>query len=313
MARPICRRWYTTGQARGAGMDPGFETTAVYNAPLWLAGSADSLIGRELRLQMGRATKGHHLAMDHGRATPTVNVKDAMTILEESDALFTDFTAARADIARRMPLGLQEAGSVVPIVLCPKSYGDASFDDIAQIYRVPIAGTRGETLDLILSSEDDANWLLSQSTRIKGILCEATFAELQLRFSPITIHLVPNKDETPSVCNLTLDTACNPASAGALEIGSRTLSFLKRSLTTVPMVRQDPIREVCLQSLDAIAETLRFENVDALAKVRQATETYGLKSLDGALGALAETGTVHDGLRSSYIAAELSKFSSIQD
>ncbi|MEO0866670.1 MAG: hypothetical protein AAFY39_19295, partial [Pseudomonadota bacterium] len=65
---PDERRWYTTGQARGAGMDPGFTPQTVYSAPLWMAGPAQTLVGKSMRLQGGRSTADGQIKMDEGCA-----------------------------------------------------------------------------------------------------------------------------------------------------------------------------------------------------------------------------------------------------
>ncbi len=302
-------KWYSSGQARGAGMDPTFSQSAAYQAPLWIAGTTKSLIGQHVTLRNGRTSPDGFLPMDHGQAEIVTNTGNAAETLEQRGALFSHFAAARADLTARLPTGLRQLGRAVPIALRPASFGEASFDDISQLYRLPIVGKDSSTLELTLTNSEDVKWLMVQATRVECLVCEATFTNRQLTLAPVTVHLSGPKDKPRNICNLTLDSEHERQRASATGLGGRALSFLKNSIVGAPTVARDPIEDLSIRVLEGIAEMLRFQDSSALAKLSSKSKTLGLTGLASAIDKAVETGNVADGLRASYIASEISHLS----
>ncbi|MDX8350243.1 SWIM zinc finger family protein [Cognatiyoonia sp. IB215446] len=302
-------QWYSSGQARGAGMDPTFSPSAAYQAPLWIAGTTKSLIGKHVTLRNGRTSPDRFLPMDHGQAEIITGAGNAAETLAQCGALFANFAAARADLTARLPTGLRQAGRAVPIALRPTSYGEASFDDIAQLYRLPIVGTDGSTLELTLTSGDDVKWLTVQASRVECFVCEATFTNRQLTLAPVTAYLPRTNDKPQNICNLTLDS--ERQRANAMAISGRAWSLLKNTITGAPTMARDPIEDLSIQVLEGIAEMLRFHDPSVLAKISRKSETLGLTGLASAIEKTVETGSVADSLRASYIAAEVSHLATV--
>lgn len=304
---PATGTWYSTGQARGAGMDPSFSPRSVYNMPLWGLDLVERLVGDHLQLQHPRVSNDNQISWDGAHAKKSA----ARPIAEELTAaglLHDLWSVANDDIAKRLPCGLQWDGRAIPLLIQPKSLGDARFNDIAQTYHVTARDGVGAGLPLTLLADrvDDVEWLSNNGANLSMLLCEVARADNALSITPVTAYLrKPAKER--SCINLTLDPPHLRNTGGAAAVGGRIASFLKTAIAGSGEGPQasDPIRALAEASFDAIAEKLRFGTTPALAGLSEKTGTLGFGTLSKALAQTDATGTPEDALRASYIATQI--------
>ncbi|MEM7720447.1 MAG: hypothetical protein AAF222_14710 [Pseudomonadota bacterium] len=300
--------WYTTGQARGGGMDPSFTPHAVYRAPLWTAGPVEKLIGTSLRLEQPRISSDNQIAWDGARAHRTS--RDTLLELETAGILHKDWASAKVDIATRLPGGLAWTGAALPLLIKPHSLGDIRFDDIAQVYKILARDVTGATLTLTVPAQrtDDLEWLHRNHGALEALLCEATIETLMLRLTPVTAFLRRSGEGLKCV-NLTFDNFAARFEGGRAALGGRIQSFFKSKLgdTAQAPTANDPVRRVCDRGFDTLAEVLRFGTASALPAVAAEADTLGLSTLSKALSAFELSRETEDGLRASYIASEVMK------
>ncbi|MEO9827203.1 MAG: hypothetical protein ABJF50_22605 [Paracoccaceae bacterium] len=304
---PETGTWYSTGQARAAGMDPSFSPRSVYNAPLWGLDLVEGLIGEHLHLQHPQVSTDNQISWE-GAHAKKIAARPIVEELAEAGLLHSLWSAAHADVANRLPSGLQWDGRAIPLLIQPKSLGDARFDDIAQTYHLTARDGLGTGLPLKLSADrvEDVEWLSNNSARIAMLLCEVTQADNALSVTPVTAYL-RNSGSERSCINLTLDPPHVRNTGGVAAVGGRIAAFLKTAVVgSGPDPQEsDPIRALALSSFDAIAEKLRFGTAPALPKLAERAETIGFGSLSKALAQTEATGTPEDGLRASYIASQI--------
>ena len=302
---PESGSWYSTGQARGSGMDTSFAPENVYHAPLWGQGTASSLIGTGLVLNDARVSSDNQIAWDHGRGT-ALSQKSALEALRQTGAVFSNWAEAKADLARRAPSGLRRVGAALPVMLAPKEVGQARFDDIAQLYRMRLVDAYGQGLDLTIPAArvDDMAWLWQNKVAIEAMFCEVSVAGLGLQVAPMTVYLKTPKG--PKLCNLTLDRGQRRFDVGAKAFGDRAWSFLKVSFSKgdVSETTVSALNAVCVAALDAAAETLRFGTCSKLEDLVRRADELGLEHVARALGDLKISPTPANGLRVSYLASE---------
>ncbi|MEM9426203.1 MAG: hypothetical protein AAGA06_05830 [Pseudomonadota bacterium] len=300
--------WYSTGQARGAGMDPSFTPQSVYNAPLWGLGRVDTLVGTSLHLEHPRISSDNQIAWDGAHATRRDT--DILVALAEAGILHTEWSEARADMARRMPGGLKWVGNAVPILIAPQSLGDIRFDDIAQAYEITAQDVGGTTLTLTVPADrtEDMEWLHRNHGALVALFCEATVTDLTLRITPMTAYLRRSGEGVKCV-NLTFDHLAERFEGGRAALGGRIQSFLKSKLGNAPQTPtgHDPVRRLCDRAFEAVAEALRFGNATALPAIITDADTLGLATLARALDAFEASRSTEDGLRASYVASEVLK------
>lgn len=298
--------WYSAGQARGAGMDPSFTPGSVYNAPLWGLATVDTLIGKTVRLKSPRISSDNQIAWDG--ATAVAASKNFIDTLQASGVLHASWAAARADIATRMPGGLEWTGNSVPVLIAPSSIGDIAFDDIGQIYHMIARDAAGAPLRLTVSADnlEDVEWLHRNHGTLDALLCEATVADLSLRITPVTAFL--HRAGDLKCVNLTFDPAHARFEGGAAALGGRIQSFLKKTFTARQTATiTGPIETTCHRAFDAVAEVLRFGNTRAIAAIASDAEGLGLSTLASALNRFEGSHLVEDGLRAAYVAGEILK------
>lgn len=305
---PRTGTWYSTGQARGAGMDPSFTPQSVYNAPLWTLATVNALIGTSLHLEHPRISSDNQIAWDGAHATRRDT--DLLPTLVEAGILHTHWSDARADIARRMPGGLKWVGNAVPILIAPQSLGDIRFDDIAQVYEIAAQDASGATLTLTVPAErtDDMEWLHRNHGALEALFCEATVTDLALRITPMTAYLRRSGEGVKCV-NLTFDHLVERFEGGRAALGGRIQSFLKSKLGNAPQTPtvHDPVRRLCDCVFGAVAEALRFGNTTALPAIIADADTLGLATLARTLSAFKGDQSTENGLRVSYVASEILK------
>lgn len=304
---PETGTWYSTGQARGAGMDPSFSPQSVYNAPLWGLELVERLMGEQLHLQSPRISHDHQISWEGAMATKSP-ARPLTEDLADANLLHDTWPTALADIAARMPSGLQWDGRAIPLLIQPKSLGDARFNDIAQTYHLIARDGAGAGMSLTLPAErvEDVEWLAGNSANITMLLCEVTQAQNALTITPVTAYLRKPSSERTCI-NLTLDPPQVRNTGGVAAVGGRIASFLKTAVAGSgpdPQV-SDPIRALAESSLNAIAEKLRFGTAPALQNLSKKAETIGFGTLSKALSQTDATGTTDDALRASYIAAQI--------
>lgn len=315
---PENRFWYTTGQARAAGMDLGFRPREVYRSPLWGVAKASEIIGRTLLLERPRISKDRQILWENGQATVAQNTPNLMAALTSSGILFTDWGAARRDYALRTGRGLQRQAAAMPIMLQPSEIGEAIFDDLAQQYHIPFLDKAGRVLHVSIPGNRaaEATWMQSEKSRIAGVVCEVSHADVELRFTPVTVYLRvgSNRSGGLEVCNVTLDVPANVQVSKALGLGARALSFLKSSISSPGTTRpnRDPLLTLCDTSLSAVADALRFGSTDRISALIRRAETMGLKTLGGALNRFASQTTPANALRVAYLAAEISRTNALK-
>ncbi len=293
--------WYTTGQARAAGMDPSFSPRNAYDAPLWNGNISRELIGTMVHLRHTRISEDNQIAWDHGS-----HDRGPMPDLMDAGAGFRSWAEARADIARRSPVGLQKTAAPIPILLTPLHVGDARFHEIDQCYEVTIADKDHATMTITLPSDQHGTIALLQShrTAIHAMLCEATVTDLRRRLNLISV-LFKVGGNSLEVVNITLDQPQLKKSA----FGSRALSFLKNTVK-IGAVRPSTqpagqIEALCHSVLDATAETLRFGQSEDLAELSQRSDGLQLALLAKGLRHLTQDPTADQALRVVYLATQI--------
>lgn len=310
---PTDKAWFVTGQARGAGMDPSFQPQAVYNAPLWRCGRAATVVGKALVLEECRVSADNQISWEDGRAALADDGRDLGEALEAAGVLFSDWSAAWGDIRARLSGGLRRSAAAVPVLLKPSSMGEATFDDMAQVYRLPVYDARGGGLELTLAGDrdEDVRWLQLNASTMDFVLCEVRPQGLDVRIEPVTAYIRTGmgRSRELSICNLTFDQPGARAGGGAAAMGGRALSLLKtrvfggRGGASGP----DPLVSLCDESFEAIAETMRFGMSAGLEQQAARAESMGLATLRAALLALEQDRTPRAALRASYLASEIQK------
>lgn len=304
-------RWFSTGQARAGGIDPGFSPGSVYRAPIWGVGSVNRLSGQTLTLEGARVSSDHQIAWDGGMGR--IDDQSAVSIdgVAEAGALFDDWNALKADLARRFPRGLKRTGAAVPVLLAPSAISGATFDDIAQSYRLSALDRTGRGLELTLPVEQArvADWLLENGKLIAAILCEARLGIFGLQLEPVTVHSRPGRDGELKVRNLTLDAPDELLAEGRNGLGQRALKFL--TARNSPSVHDsDPTDAVSLLGVritEAVAETLRHRHTETLRPLVDEADRLGLAMLARALRAFNDEPVPGQALRVSYLNSEIRK------
>lgn len=305
---PQTNTWYSTGQARGSGMDPGFSPEAVYHAPLWGGGTLQSLLGRPYLLKGGRISSDDQIAWEHGRGSQAGNDFDILSLCDDAGIRFLNWAQAREDLAKRTSSGLRRLATALPLMLRPDHLGQPWFDDIAQLYRIPALDDVGDVFELSIpcSRAEDANWIWENKSVIQAILCEVSITGHGLNLSPITFYLKTPKDGV-QLCNLTFDAGARQFNTGAKALGDRAWSFMKTKFTKpeTQTTHLTPLQALCTASLEAVVETLRFGESARLENLMQQSDDLGLGTLSSALQRLHTERSPESGLKAGYLASEL--------
>ncbi len=305
---PDTQQWYSTGQARAGGMDPSFLPQAVYSSPLWGLSTVRNLVGQSIRLNAPRVSKDNQIAWDGALARASGGASEGLNALRDADLLHDNWAQAREDLSRRIPRGLHWDGTAIPILLDPRRFDDASFDDISQVYRMGIRDHSSDALELVIPPEQSSyvDWLQRHQSTLAAMLCEVTFNEHRLYITPVTAFLQTGLGRPAQVSakNFTLDLEDDDTKAGLSAFGGKALSLLKRSVTSSATGSQVPdyICGKCDGAFDCIAEVFRFSQSDRLERVISEVDSLGLGTLARALSDFQASKSPEDGLRASYIA-----------
>lgn len=297
---PDEKTWYTTGQARGAGMDPGFSPRNAYDAPLWAGGIARELIGAQVYLRQARVSEDYQIAWDHGSVTRAPEAD-----LVGAGAAFQNWAEARADIANRSHVGLRGTGAPVPLLLAPANIGDAQFHDLDQRYEVSVKDNSQAAIALTIPADQHATvvWLQSNKAAVRALLCEVTAVDLRQQLTLIGV-LFKAGDGRIEAMNLTLDQQPRQKAA----FGERALSFLKDRMkfgvTEHGTQTVGQVEMLCHAVFDATTETLRFGQSGALEALTQRADALQLALLAQALRDLAQDPTTDQALRVGYLATQ---------
>ncbi|WP_299295572.1 hypothetical protein [uncultured Tateyamaria sp.] len=298
---PEQETWFTTGQARAAGMDPGFSPRNAYDAPLWGGGIARELIGKRLHLRHIRASDDHQIAWDDGEVTQA-----PMPDMAATGAAFDNWAAARADIAKRSPTGLRGTGAPVPVLLMPARIGDAHFRDLDQCYELHVTDNTQATIALTIPADQHktVEWLHHNKASVHAMLCEVTVADLAQQLTLVTV-LHKTRGDPLAALNLTLDQQPEKKTA----FGDRALSFLKdkvKSRSTDQTLRPTlPVTQLCHAVFDATGEVLRFGQSPALDGLAERADALQLALLADALRGLTQQPTTEQALRVSYLTTQI--------
>lgn len=262
--------WHSVTNARGAGMDPGFDSRAAYSAPLWGAGTVGSAMGRVLYLPAPRIAEGGQLALrQEALAENTGTVESALigAVAHRSRA------ALLADLEARLGAGLRQAAQA-PALIAPARPGALGFDDMAQVFRVPVEMADGSVIALSFPAGN--RWvpsaLLDRARQIRAVLVEAMVRDGALVYWPVSI--VVEEGAGLKVLNIQFDALslkknkrATPArwSAPVLEgngplsrLGEAALSFACDAASGSPSPSLDPvIVEAEGMGLSAIADAGR--------------------------------------------------------
>ncbi|PRY76570.1 hypothetical protein CLV80_10834 [Yoonia maritima] len=296
---PDQNAWYTTSQARGAGMDPGFAPENAYFGPLWGAATAKDITGTQVTLRQARISSDQQISWDQASAAPT-NAPDVIAQLNNAGAVFANWDDAQDDIAKRSPAGLRRMGSAVPILLAPIDIGTANFEDINQQYQLPIADQTRASWNLTLSAKQHKTvaWLQDNKANIRLLFCEATVVDLRLRLTPVSVMIGQH------MINLSLDTLPDAKST----LGNRARSFLKSKISsgsTLAQASLSAIEQLGNAVFDATAEVMRFGQSNTLMALADQAETLQLALLAQALRDLSQTPDANQAMRVSYLASEI--------
>ncbi len=293
--------WYVTGQARAAGMDPGFSPRNAYDASLWAGGIARELIGDQVHLRQARVSEDKQIAWDHGSAS-----RASMPDLIAASAAHQNWAEARLDIAKRSPAGLRGTGAPVPVLLGPTHIGDASFNDLDQCYELAVADNSHTVIPLtILADQHQAvAWLQGNKSTVYALLCEVTAADLKQRLTVIAV-ISKTGGGGLQVMNLTLDQPPQRKTT----FGDRALSVLKDKvkLGAAGHVKPaaGPVERLCQAVFDATVAILRFGQSDNLDALAQRADALQLALLAQALRDLANDPTADQALRVSYLTTQI--------
>lgn len=301
--------WFSAGQARAGGMDPGFSPDSVYRAPIWGVGPVNRLTGQSLILEDARVSFDHQIAWDG----PVARIEDssaaALAGIADAGALFDDWQDMRTDLARRAPEGLRRTDAAMPVVLAVSAISRAGFDDIAQTYRLSAIDRAGRTLDLTVQAEKGgtAEWLVKNGKHVAALLCEARLGVFGPQLEPVTAHLRPDRDGTTSVRNLTFDPPDELRAEGRKSFGERAATFLKgqKPSGVENFAPPDAVTLLAVRIADAVAETLRYRRPDTLPPLVDEADRLGLAILARSLRAFDDDPVVANALRVSYLISEV--------
>ncbi|MEL6522136.1 MAG: hypothetical protein AAFQ66_14300 [Pseudomonadota bacterium] len=295
--------WYSTGQARGAGADPTFQPESTYHAPLWASGgTVNKMIGSALDLRQPRLSSDGLIAWEHGRARPDPQI-NMVEEMEEAGLLHRNWGSLLADLSHRTALGLRHNGAPVPVLLQPKDVGDPVFDDISQLYRLPIFDGVGGRIDLAIPGDrhGDVTWLHTNAPGVAAILCEANLAANDLRLYPVTVYLqIGGALETS---DLTFQTKTLPDIGMARKLGGRALGFFRTGQKA--QVKISAISILCGEVFDAVATTLRVRTTDHALALASRADAVGLGILARALTEFGQDPQPTLALRACYLATEI--------
>ncbi|MCK0097299.1 hypothetical protein MWU60_17105 [Yoonia sp. F2084L] len=290
--------WYTTGQARAAGMDPGFSPRNAYDAPLWSGGIARELMGAHVHLQQARVSEDNQIAWDHGSGT-------RLPMPDLIQAAFQNWAEARADIARRASVGLRGTGAPVPVLLAPAHIGDAQFHDLDQRYEVSVADQNNAAIAVTIPADQHTTvaWLQSNKAAVRAMLCEVTAVDLRQQLTLVAV-LFKAGDGTLAVMNLTLDQQPQKKTA----FGDRALSFLKDKVRFGGVgpgaLPAGQVSVLCHAVFDSVAEVLRFGKSPGLGALTARADDLQLALLAQALRDFEKETTADQAMRVSYLAAQ---------
>lgn len=300
---PGTGEWVSTGQARGAGMDPSFSPDGAYTAPIWGAGNLRDLTGWRVAAQSLRIASDQQIAWDGGQA----RAQDKQTLDQIQAISHHSWDAAHADLAERAPMGLGNSGASLPLLVSPHQISDLSLDELSQRYQISLQDQSGATLPLSIPTDAfaQANWLDKNKHTIRSILCEVTIGDEALSIRPVTAFFVGGADLR--VCNLTLDHVILHDKANKLSLGAQARDLFNKAMGTnhqIATKAPDALTVLCSAIMDQTAEALRFHNVDGLPPLARQADSLGLQLLANAIRRFAGQTDAQNAMRLAYLVSQ---------
>ncbi|MBM7070297.1 SWIM zinc finger family protein [Actibacterium sp. 188UL27-1] len=295
---PHAKRWYGQVTARGAGKDLGFSASDAYFGALWGGGSPETLKGMLLRLPEPRVSGDGQISSTLSQAAAKLGGPLQQDILER--LAFDDWEATLADLATRTKAGLRRSAKPQPALLRPAGFGEMTFDDFAQVYRLPVIDQYGAEIELTIDAKDEsqAPALYAARSSIRAILVEAAASEEGWSIRPVTAML---------------------AEQGGLYLVDLSFEHIRRQRTLAAQLTKlqdkwrkytprhpsagDPLIHLCDQTVANLVDALGVpvEGAPLIARLQAA----GFSSLATAAGRAFGARDPRSILAAAYIAAEL--------
>lgn len=299
---PKEEKWYSLVQARGAGLDPRFTPQSVYSNPLWGLGLMQNMMGSVLRLQDAQAAADNQIAPEGGAASDVGDCFAGLQAMRDAGQIFTSWRNLRADLSKRLPVGLRHKGGGVPILIRPRYIVEAAFDEIAQVFRAQALDEDGEAImiEMPLALAEQFARLSQAQGSLLALCCEAFLTHGTLSLSPLSAF-VDSKNGV-SVVTVGFDpVSAWPDAGDNIFAGLSRLLKQKRTRGTDARDSYGGLQALCSAARDVAAEILRFGESGKLKAVeRQARALEQLRIL-AALQKLAAEPGPDAALRLAYL------------
>lgn len=292
-------RWFSTGVARGAGVDLAFVPEAAYRGALWGAGAMNALIGQKLALPAPRVAADGQIAQSLDQ--PASRLPEPLTADTVAKMAVRDWGALRADLADRMGVGLRRRASPLPALIAPARLSFAAFDEMAQRYEIWAHDAAGDRIRLVAQPRDE-DWMCSLKDAISGLvalLVEARAGEEGMVLRPVS--LLRAEGASMRVLNLDFDKLLERDRCRPL------LAQLRDALPcteTADAAPPDPLSALPHRAMEALVDLaaggLRAEARQLLAQL----ESTGLLCLAASLQQTLANPVPAAILRTAYLAAE---------
>jgi len=308
---PGDKKWYSTTDARSAGMDPGFDPSTIYQNPLWGAGSLQKLIGQALDLVQPRVSSDDQIAKLQHQNAELLPSAPNLKSLNAAGALCSDWVTLKEELASRQGVGLRRSAAPLPALLQVSGFGELVFDDFEQVYEWPLLDINGEVVRLRLPGNDAelAQSLKNRQKKIRAVLIEARYGIDSLVFEPISIMF--DEKTHLNISNLHFDLREGTKKTTVL------LNHLRKKLpqfNSKAMPKIDPINRFTAAALEAAVDLSIHPRVDTgLDLLIRNIEDCGLLLLARSLRSMAAAPTAQNILKTAYIASEIQASASVSN
>lgn len=288
-------RWVTTGHARAGGADPGFTPRRAYDEAILGTDSARRLVGRHIQIDGPRLTHQAQLAASAiARPGGAVQWSD----LQESGAIHSDWTLARADLRSRLGGGLRQNTLPAPVLLAPARIETAGFDAFEQGFRLQLRDRTGDSFMLVVDAQQESlkDWLLQIGGKLRALLCIPADGQAGLTLRPVAGLLAPQ--DTIQVTSFDFDTLPRAKSLMA------TLTNQVRPGPATATLAQSALDRTCADLIRAVVDHLSVaSSTTPLPQARIAA--LGLRTLETAVVRFAAQKDAKSALPALYLARRL--------
>lgn len=288
-------RWISSEKGRAGGADPNFTPASAYFLPMLGAASVPELMGHMVSIDAAHLSADLQLSPStSGQRAARLNLK----ALETHPAMFTNWTAARANLQERGGTGLRDANRPLPLLLQPARIRRQGFDDFEQVFRLQMLDASGDQLALVLPAKDKetARWLEEVGGKLRGLLCVTQPDAETGVLTPIAAML--DDHGKVAIANLTLDRLPNRKSLLA------TLGRKFAGEMATVQLPQSAISHFAMTLIRDLSDHLSGADLDLTLHIKQA-EALGLKTLHQVLCEQSHPPQITSLIKLIYVASRI--------